>query len=112
MLFAFSIVVITPVSLAKLLKPLLDSLENVFGESSFLGTLLTSYFSTLILLILNFAIIPILIDLTAALEDHRTKSSKQIAIMKKNFFFMVVNTIFIPLTGQASIELFLSFLAS
>jgi Calcium-dependent channel, 7TM region, putative phosphate len=102
-LFIISIALITPLSLASLLKPLEDALVGVFGETSFISTLLTNYFQTLVLLILNYSIIPLLIDLTAVLEDHKTKSSKQIAIMKKNFFFQLINTIFIPLTGQASI---------
>jgi len=75
MLFV-SVILITPTTLTKLLGPLENSLEGLVGEESLLGQLLASYFSSIVLLLLNFVIIPLLIDLTCALEDHKTKSAK------------------------------------
>lgn len=59
------------------------------------------------ILLCNSSFIPLLIDTVAEFEGHATLSAKQIAIMKKNFFYMMINTIFIPLTSMATVGLFL-----
>jgi len=60
----------------------------------------------------NFVLIPLLVDLVAAIDDHETKSSKQISIMKINFVFMVLNNVFLPMTGLITIKQFLEFALS
>lgn len=75
------------------------------------NSLLTQYFPTLILFLFNFVLIPLLIDLIAIFESHRTKSGRQLSIMKKNFVFMMLNAIFLPLTELATIKAFISYLA-
>jgi len=87
LLFVVCVVLITPVSLVDNLKPLIDTLSKQLGDKNFLVIILSTYLSPLILLIFNFGIIPLLIDLIALLEDHKTKSLKQLSIMRKNFFF-------------------------
>jgi hypothetical protein len=69
------------------LTPLINSLEEKLGSTSFLAVMIQTYFAPLMLLIFNFGIIPVLIDLVAYLEQQKTKSKKQIGIMRKNFFF-------------------------
>jgi hypothetical protein len=64
----------------------------------------------MILVIFNSLIIPLLVDLVAALQDHETQSGKQLTIMIVNFVFMSVNTIFIPLTNYITMKEFLDFL--
>ena len=48
---------------------------------------LQTYISPLMMLVFNQAIVPLFIDFIAYLEGHKTKSVKQVAIMRKNFFF-------------------------
>lgn len=56
------------------------------------------------IVIFNSGIIPTIVDLIAYLEYHKTKSSRQVHIMRKNFFFMIMNTIFLQITVQTTIR--------
>jgi len=76
MLFITCVVLITPVSLVDNLQPLIDAITKDLGDNNFFAILLQTYLSPLILLIFNFGIVPLLIDLIAFLEDHKTKSLK------------------------------------
>jgi hypothetical protein len=58
----------------------------------------------LIIVTLNSGVIPVLVDLIADLENHKTKSSRQVAIMRKNFIFQIINTIFLQITLSSSIK--------
>lgn len=93
MLFITCVIFVTPVSILDNLKPIVDAITKDLGSDNFISIILTTYLSPLILLAFNFGIIPLLIDLIAYLEDHKTKSSKQLGIMKKNFFFQLFNTV-------------------
>lgn len=75
-LFITCVVFITPVSIVDNLQPLIEALTKDLGKDNFLAILLQTYLSPLILLIFNFGIVPLLIDLIAFLEDHKTKSLK------------------------------------
>jgi len=57
----------------------------------------------MIALCINFGLIPTMIDFTTLNEDYRRKSSMQISIMKKIFFFMFINTLIIPLSVSSDI---------
>ena len=63
----------------------------------------------LILIIFNQGLIPLLIDLVAKYEDHETQSAKQLTILRLNYFFMLLNTILLPLTGYITIKDFLNY---
>jgi hypothetical protein len=56
---------------------------------------------------MNVILIPFFIDIMVMCEDHRTKSSRQIAILNRNFFFMLVNSLLLPLTGLTTIKAFI-----
>ena len=112
LLFVGCVVLITPVSVVDNLKPLIDALSKKLGDKNFLVIVLSTYLSPLILLIFNFGIIPLLIDLIAFLEDHKTKSLKQLSIMRKNFFFQLFNTVFLQLTAQSTILAFIEVYAN
>ena len=90
------------------------SLYNIFGiddnkkQTDFILSTLQLYLQPIVILTFNAGIIPVLVDLVANLEGHKTKSKRQVAIMKKNFFFQIMNTIFVPLTVSTSIQLLLS----
>jgi len=52
--------------------------------------------------------IPFLIDISVLLEDFKTKSDRQVAILCRNFVFMMLNSVMLPLTQEASIQEFIS----
>lgn len=85
-------------------------IEEGILSKSFLRNFLPEYLAPLILILFNSVIIPLLVDLVAALQDHETYSGKQVTIMTLNFVFMTVNTIFIPLTNFITMREFLDFL--
>ncbi len=60
----------------------------------------------MVILFFNSIIIPSLCDLIGRLEGHKTKSKRQGAIMKKNFYFQFMNTIIVPLTVNATLSIF------
>mmetsp|Transcript_17150 Transcript_17150/g.16369 ORF Transcript_17150/g.16369 Transcript_17150/m.16369 type:complete len:126 (+) Transcript_17150:1390-1767(+) len=59
------------------------------------------------MVLFNFVLIPLLVDLVAALDTHETKSGKQLSILRINFVFMILNNIFLPMTGLITIKEFL-----
>jgi hypothetical protein len=81
----------------------------VLSASTF-RNFLPEYFAPLILILFNSVIIPQLVNLVAALQDHETHSGKQVTIMILNFVFMSLNVIFIPLTNFITMNEFLRFL--
>jgi len=89
------------------LKPLAKEIDGSLPSGFLKKNFITEYLTPLMLAVFNFLIIPLLIDLVAFLEDHWTKSEKQLSIMKKNLFFMTLNTILLPLTGLITIRKFL-----
>ena len=69
-------------------------------------TTLTNYVSTAMTMFMNVILIPFFIDIMVTLEDHPTKSSRQITILNRNFFFMLLNSLLLPLTGLTTIKAF------
>jgi len=52
-----------------------------------------------------------MIDFIAEVEDHKQKSRKQLAILNKNFIFMVINAILLPLTELTTIKQLVAYVA-
>jgi hypothetical protein len=63
------------------------AIKRKLGENNFLSVGLQTFAAPLLVLAFNSGILPVLIDLVAYLEGHKSKSAKQIGIMRKNFFF-------------------------
>jgi Calcium-dependent channel, 7TM region, putative phosphate len=59
-------------------------------------TAMTVFFNTIL--------IPFFIDVMVLIEDHPSKSRRQLAILNRNFFFMVLNSFLIPLTSTTTIK--------
>ncbi len=78
------------------------------GPDNYLIGTLRLYTQPLFILFYNSIIIPFLCDLIGRLEGHSTKSRRQTSIMKKNFYFQIMNTIFVPLTLNSAISVFFS----
>lgn len=109
LLFVICVIFITPVSILDNLQPILNSIFKTIGENSMIVKTAQTFISPIILLIFNSGIVPVLIDVVAALEGHKLKSLKQLGIMRKNFFFMMMNIILLQLTAQATILSFLDY---
>jgi hypothetical protein len=69
---------------------------------------MTTYFKTLSIALVNTILIPFFIDIMVLLEDFPTKSARQTAILYRNFFFMLINTLLLPMTGEETIKQFLN----
>jgi hypothetical protein len=82
-LLVVCIVLLTPMTLVDNIIPLLNQL----GSSTFIAQTLQAIIPPLLILAFNSGILPLFIDLIAYLEGHKSKSSRQIGIMKKNYFF-------------------------
>jgi hypothetical protein len=58
-------------------------------------------------LLFNVAIIPLAVSTVTALDDHKTFATREIAIMNRMFFFLMMLAIFLPLVGQTVILTFI-----
>ena len=108
LLFLFSVVIITPVMLINQAQQLLDDLNLPHKILS--SNTLNTYVSTYLTLLINVVLIPFFIDMMVLIEDFETKSDRQIAILNRNFVFMILNSVLLPLTLQTGISQFLSVL--
>ena len=91
----------------RLANPIAAKIETGVLSQGPLANYLPQYLATLINLLTNQVIIPALIDLETAFEVIETTSRRYISVMRKNFFFMVFNTIILPLTGFITIREFI-----
>jgi hypothetical protein len=71
------------------------------------GSVITTWINTGMTLLFNTIFIPTLIEILIIFEAFDTKSDRQLALLNRNFFFMMINTLFIPLTGAGTIKAFL-----
>ena len=58
-------------------------------------------------MLVNTVLIPSLIDLMVRFEDFETKSERQLSILMRNYVFMMLNSVLLPLTSQKTIEDFI-----
>lgn len=112
LLFLVSVLLITPTAVIDNLQPLINAIEKYFNTDSYISYLIATYVTPLMILLFNVVIIPCFIDLISMYEDHKSKSLRQVSIMNKNFCFMFINTIFLPLFGMASIKSLLEYLST
>jgi hypothetical protein len=111
-MFIVCVLLVTPLTLFDLAKPLANWVINsdILGKrQDYLKNLLPEYLAPLILVLFNSVIIPLLVDLVAYLQDHETHSGMQATILVLNFVFMSLNVIFIPLTNYITLRQFLTF---
>ena len=98
-LVAVSLLILTPSYMIDLMSPLEQTLAASVGG---LSGLVREWFAPMVTLTINFGIIPTLIDISCEFEDYRRKSSRQISIMNRIFFFMFMNTLIVPLAGSTT----------
>lgn len=85
-----------------MLDPLKYTLNKMVFQVSFLTQMIATYFSPLIIIFINFVIIPFLIDISVLFEDHQRESNIQMTIIWRIFFFMLLNTLLIPITESST----------
>ncbi len=102
-MFLTCIVILTPSPIIVQLTKFLDGLQDDKKEPNILIALSKNYIRPLIIVIFNSGIIPTICDIIANLEWHKKKSSRQVSIMRKNFFFQIMNTIFLQITLSTTI---------
>lgn len=65
----------------------------------------------LFLFIFNYVFIPTFVDWISYYEEYETKSMRHRNNLYKQFLFIIINTLFIPITQMASIKGFLIYLS-
>ena len=98
------ILILSPIPIISFLNEFLNGIKGNKDDSDFLITTLQLYLQPLMIVTFNSGIIPLICDFIADLENHKTKSARQVAIMRKSFFFQSMNTIFLQITLQTTIK--------
>jgi hypothetical protein len=105
LLLIVSIFLLTPVLLFEISTQIVADLNIKIPYIS--ETALSTYTMTAMTVFLNIILIPFFIDMMVLIEDHPSKSTRQLAILNRNYFFMTINMFLIPLTFTGSIKAFL-----
>ena len=58
-------------------------------------------------LLFNVGIIPTAVSIVTSLDDNKTLAQREIAIMRRIFFFLIIIAIFLPLLGLTAISAFI-----
>lgn len=104
-LLLLSVVLITPVMIVNLGTEILDKYDiNIPWLSK---DTINTYLSSFAAMFVNLILIPLFIDIMVMMEDWKTKSERQAAILNRNFLFMLLNALFLPLTTMTTIKAFL-----
>ena len=63
-------------------------------------------FGPLILMLFNYQFIPTLVYRAGQFSEFELKSSKHIMNMRRHYFFLMLNTVFLPITGITTMQAF------
>lgn len=103
-LFLLSFVLLTPTYAISWAKPYI---QEMFSWDKNASDFIMNYCEPILVWLINFGLVPNLIDYSTLLEDFQRKSSRQNAIMHRNFFFMFVNLFILPIMQKAvALDLF------
>ena len=104
-LLLLSVALVTPVLLTQYWNKLE---ENMNLEYKFVTQeTANEYIQSLSAMLVSLVIIPFFIDIMVVMEDFKTKSMRDVVTINRNFLFMVVNMVFLNLTGLTTIKAFL-----
>ena len=101
-LLVISVALVTPVLLTEYWKKLEASIELEY--SYFSKETINEYVTSLTAMIVSIIMIPALLDLMVLMEDWKTKSQRQVALLNRNYVFMIINMLFLNLTGLMTIK--------
>jgi hypothetical protein len=105
LLLLFSIVLLTPLLLINMSQNVIE--DTNIGANWMQNPKFNTYLTTAMTMMMNVILIPFFIDIVVMMEDHKTKSSRQVTILNRNFFFMLLNSLLLPLTGLTTIKSFI-----
>mmetsp|Transcript_29859 Transcript_29859/g.45611 ORF Transcript_29859/g.45611 Transcript_29859/m.45611 type:complete len:255 (+) Transcript_29859:1483-2247(+) len=98
----FSFVLLTPAYAINLLSPLEWALTKTFSQITFAKQAIAAYFQPLVVIFVNSVITPFLIKTSSEFEDYTTISSKTRSIIWRLFFFMLFNTLLLPISETST----------
>jgi uncharacterized membrane protein YjgN (DUF898 family) len=96
LLLTISVLLVTPLILTSISTEIISNLN--FHITFLDSTNKSLYISSAMTVFCNVILIPFLIDIMVLIEDHPTKSRRQLAILNRNYFFMLLNSFLLPLT--------------
>lgn len=104
-LLLISVVLITPVLIIEYWHKFEESIDLEYEYIT--KETVNEYITSLSAMIVSIILIPFLLDMMVLMEDWRTKSQRQVALLNRNFLFMLTNMLFLNLTGLTTIKAFL-----
>ena len=104
MLFLITIICISPVTLLGNFSFIKEEMIHYVSEDSEFFNLAAEQFAPLVLMLFNYQLIPILVSKTGEFSDYELKSDKHISNMRRYYFFFMLNTIILPISGLTSME--------
>ena len=102
-LFIICLIIITPNYINNELSPLINDISMQIDNKN-LRSIITEYSYTLIVVIMNSGVIPVIVGYIAMAELHYKRSYREKSIFYKNVIFMVINCFFIPTFGVLNFE--------
>ena len=104
-LILISVVLITPVLIIEYWQKIEEGLDLQYRFIN--KETINEYIASLSAMLVSIILIPFLLDMMVLMEDFRTKSQRQLALLNRNFIFMLINMLFLNLTGLTTIKAFL-----
>jgi hypothetical protein len=81
--------------------PMIDDLD--LDSSSYFGAKIANALTPLILFTFNYIFIPTLVDFISYYEEYETKSDRHKNNLYKQWFYMLLNMIFLPMLNITTI---------
>ena len=104
MLFLITILCVSPLTFISNFRFIRQELIHYVSEDSEFFNLAVEQFAPLVLMLFNYQLIPIMVSKTGEFSDYELKSDKHIANMRRYYFFLMLNTIILPISGLTSME--------
>ena len=104
-LILLSVLLITPLLIIEYLSEIEQSFNLKYEWIS--QETINAYLQSLSAMLVSIILIPFFLDMMVLMEDFRTKSQRQVALLNRNFMFMLINMLFLNLTGSTTIKAFL-----
>ena len=101
-LLLISVVLVTPVLITEYWQRIEDKMDLEYKWIT--KETINEYITSLSAMIVSIILIPFLLDMMVLMEDFRTKSQRQVALLNRNYMFMIINMLFLNLTGLTTIK--------
>ena len=92
-LILISVILITPTLIFEYWKDVEDKLDLEYRWIT--QESVNEYMQSLSAIIVSTLLIPFFLDMMVLMEDFRTKSQRQMALLNRNFMFMLINMEFL-----------------